>query len=103
MRVTGVDVSQLEDGSFIVDQTASVNDIDPAESNPERQKTPVTEREKSTLRALWGSMQWPCTQTEAQRACAVSVLQSSLSVTAVGTLMKRDEVRSCGITSARTS
>ena len=59
-RMTGVDVSQLQDGSFLMDQKAYVDNIDPAEINPERRKTPeasVTEREKSTLRGLWGAMQ----------------------------------------------
>ena len=93
--MTGVDVSQLQDGSFLMDQKAYVDNIDPAEINPERRKTPeasVTEREKSTLRGLWGAMQWPCTQTDAKRACAVSMLQSSLPVATVGTLMKSNRI-----------
>ena len=62
LRMTGVDVSQLQDGSFFMDQKAYLDNIDPAEINPERRKAPeasVTEREKSTLRRLWGPMQWP--------------------------------------------
>ena len=88
--VTGVDVSQLQDGIFVMDQKAYVDNIDPAEIKPERRKTPeasVTERETSTLRGLWGAMQWPCTQTDAKTSCAVSMLQSSLPVATVGTLM----------------
>ena len=90
VRVTSVDVSQLQDVSFLMDQEASVDNIDPVEINPERRKTPeasVTEREKSTLRGLWETMQWPCTQTDSKRACAVSMLQSSLSEATVGTMM----------------
>ena len=66
-RKTGVDVSQLQDGSFVMDQKAYVDNIDPAEIEPERWKTPeasVTEREKSTSRGLWRVMQWLCTQTD---------------------------------------
>ena len=62
LRMTGVDVSQLQDGSFLMDQKAYLDNIDPAEIIPERRKTPeasVTEREKFTLRRLWGPMQWP--------------------------------------------
>ena len=95
LRMTGVDVSQLQDGSFLMDQKAYVDNIDPAEINPERRKTPeasVTEREKSSLRGLWGAMQWPCTQTDAKRACAISMLQSSLPVATVGTLMKSNRI-----------
>ena len=57
---TGVDVSQLQDGSFVMDQKAYVDNIHPAEIKHERRKTPeasVTEQEKSTLRGLWGDMQ----------------------------------------------
>ena len=69
-----------------MDQKAYVGNIDPAEIK-HRRKTPeasVTEQENIHL---WG-MQWPCTQTDAKRACAVSMLQSSLPVARVGTLMK---------------
>ena len=94
-RMTGVDVSQLQDGSFVMDQKAYVENIDPAEINLEPRKTPeasVTEQEKSMLRGLWGAMHWPCTQTDAKRACAVSMLQSSLPVATVGTLMKSNRI-----------
>ena len=56
--MTVVDVSQLQDRSFLVDQKVHVDNIDPAEINPELRKTPeaaVTERQKSTLRGLWGT------------------------------------------------
>ena len=95
LRMTGVDVSQLQDGSFLMDQKVYVDNIDPAEINPERRKTPeasLAERDTSTLRGLWGAMQWPCTQTDAKRACAVSMLQSSLPVATVGTLMKSNRI-----------
>ena len=48
----GVDVSQLQDGSFMKDQKAYEENIDPAEIKPERWKTPeaaATERETFTL------------------------------------------------------
>ena len=91
--MTGVDVSQLQDGSFMLDQKAYVdNFIDPAEIKRERRKTPevsVTEQEKSTLQSLWGAMQWPCTRKESVR---VSVLRSSLPVATAGTLMKSNRI-----------
>ena len=37
-------------------------------------------------------MQWPCTQTDAKRACALSMLQSSLPAANVGTIMKTNKV-----------
>ena len=37
--MTSVDVSQLQDISFLMDQEAYVDNIDPAEINPERRKT----------------------------------------------------------------
>ena len=52
----------------------------------------MTERQKSTLRGLWGAMQWPCTQTDAKRTRAVSMLHSSLATATVGTLMKSNRV-----------
>ena len=93
--MTGVVVSQLQDGSFLMDQKAYVDNIHPAESKPERRKTPeayVTEREKSTLRGLWGAIKWPCIQTDAKRACVVSMLHSSLAAATVGTLMKPNRI-----------
>ena len=90
--MTGVDVSQSQVGSFLMDQKAYVDNIDPSEINPERRKTPeaaVTEREKSTLPGFWGATQWPCTQMDAKRACAVSMLQSSLPV---ATMMKSNRI-----------
>ena len=77
LRMIGVD------GSFLVDQKVYVDNVDPAEINPERQKTPeasVTEREKSPLRGLLGAMQWPCTQTDAKestRRINVTIFASS--------------------------
>ena len=56
LRMAGVDVSQLEDASFMMDHKAHVDNIDPGEIKLERRKTPeasVTERQKSTLRGLW--------------------------------------------------
>ena len=58
VRMTGVDVSQLQDGSFVMDQKAYVDNIDPAEIKPERRKTPeasVTEREKHHIARSLGS------------------------------------------------
>ena len=52
----------------------------------------MTERQKFTLRGLWGEMQWPCTQTDAKRTRAVSMLHSSLPSATVGTLMKSNRV-----------
>ena len=71
--------------------------IDLAGINPERRKTPeasVTEREKIQRCELSvRAMPWPCTQTDAKRACAlVSMFQSSLPVATVGTLMKSNRI-----------
>ena len=93
--MTAVDVSQLQDGSFVMDQKTYVDNIEPADIKPERRKTPeasVTEREKTTLRGLWRAMQWPCTQTDAKSARAVSMLHSSRPVATVGTLMKSNQI-----------
>ena len=90
LRITGVDVSQLHPGSCLMDQETYVDNIDPAEIKLERRKTPeasVTEQEKSIERPL-AAMRWPCTQTDAKRACAVSMLHSSLLTATVDGLMK---------------
>ena len=58
LRMTGVDVSQLQDRSFVMDQKANVDKIDPAEIKPARRKTPeasVTERENSRCGVSLGS------------------------------------------------
>ena len=95
LRMTGVDLTQLRDHSFVLDQQAYVDNIDPAEIKPERRKVrdaAVTESEKSMLRGVWGSIQWPCAQTDAKRACSLSMLQSSLPVATVGTIMKTNKM-----------
>ena len=95
LRMTGVDVTQLRDHSFLMDQKAYVDNIDPAEIKPERRKMPdaaITANEKSLMRGIWGSMQWPCTQTDAKRACSLSMLQSSLPTATVGTIVKTNKV-----------
>ena len=94
LRMTGVDVTQLRDHSFVMDQKAYVDNIDPAEIKPERRKTrdaAITESEKSMLCGIWGSMQWPCTQTDAKRACSLSMLQSSLPAATVGAIMNNNK------------
>ena len=80
LLMTTVDVSQLQDVSFLMDQEAYVDNIDPAEINPERRETPeaaVTKREKSSPRGLWR---------------AVSMLQSSLPGETVATTMKSNRI-----------
>ena len=90
--MTGVDVSQLQDGSFLLDQQAYVDNIDPAEIKPERRKTPeasVREREQSTLRGLWGAMQWRRAHERTQRDNApCQCYNLPLPAATVGTFMK---------------
>ena len=112
LRMTGVDVSQLQDGSFLMDQKTYVDNIDPAEINPERRKTPeasVTEREKSTLRGLWGAMQWAVHtngREESMRRLNVTIFAScrnSWDDDEIQSNPQGDEVRSRGNPSACTS
>ena len=86
--MTGVDVSQLQDGSFLMDQKAHVDHIDTSGNQSRETEDARGIRDER----LWGPMQWPCIQTGAKRACAVSMLQSSLPVATVGTLKKSNRI-----------
>ena len=112
LRMTGVDVTQLQDGIFLMDQKAYVDNIDLAEINSERRKTPeagVTEREKSTLRGSLGSNAMAVHtdgREESMRRINVTIFASSRNrryADEIQSNPQRGEVRSRGSTSARTS
>ena len=76
--MTGVDVSQLQDGNFVMNQKACVGIRDRTRKNP---RCEVSEERCNG-----------CTQTDAKRTCAVSMLQSSLPAATAGTLLKSNRI-----------
>ena len=76
--MTGVDVSQLQGVSFVMNQKACVGIRDRTRKNP---RCEVSEERCNG-----------CTQTDAKRTCAVSMLQSSLPAATAGTLLKSNRV-----------
>ena len=102
----GVDVSQLQDGSFPTDQKA-----DAAKINPERRKTSeasVTEREKSRCEVSGSDSMALHTdgRKESMRRVNVTIHASSGNSCHADEIQsdpQGDEVRSCGNMRARTS
>ena len=110
--MTGVDVPQLQDGSFFMYQKAYVDNIDPAEVKVERRKTPeasVTEEEKIHIARSLGIRAIAVHTDGCKKSmCRVNVTivtssGSSCHVDEIQSNTQGDEVRSCGTAGARTS
>ena len=97
--------TQLQDGSFMMDQRAHVDNIDPADIKPERGKTPeasVTEQETSS-RAM--AMHTDGCKNIMCRVHVTVFASSGYSwhVIEIQSNTQADDVKSCGVTGARTS
>ncbi|CAE8626358.1 unnamed protein product [Polarella glacialis] len=86
----GVDVTQGLNRGFVLSQADYVNNIDQIELTPERRvetSASITEAERSEMRAVLGAVQWKVYQTGPQHSAQLSLLQSSITLATVQTLL----------------
>jgi hypothetical protein len=87
---TGIHMKQFPDYSISLDQAQYVHEIQPITvERYKRQnlKELVTERERSNLRALNGSLQYASVHTRADMSAKVGYLQTQVTKATVGTLL----------------
>ena len=78
---TGIDISQRADKGIVLSQSRYVRDISPIVLDPNRRSTPeekVSEKERHSLRALIGSLQYAAVNTRPDLSSQLSHLQSNL-------------------------
>jgi hypothetical protein len=91
----GVSVEQLDDGTIVQHQDEYMSCLSEIEIKPERAQQinhPVTEQERSELRALLGGMQWLVGQTMVYGNVDVNLLQSDVTTATVETLIAANTV-----------
>jgi hypothetical protein len=91
----GVSVEQLDDGTIVQHQDEYMSCLSEIEIKPERAQQinhPVTEQERSELRALLGGMQWLVGQTMVYGNVDVNLLQSDVTTATVETLIAANKV-----------
>ena len=91
----GIFVEQQPDGSIIQHQEeylAAVGEIDIPPEHAKMLNSPVTETERTQLRALLGALQWLVTQTRVDGMIDVNLLQSCVSNATVETLQSANKV-----------
>ena len=88
---TGLHLRQNDDGSIQIDQEKYVKDIPSIEIGRERRREgeqPVTEKERHSLRALIGSLQYAAVNTRPDLCAQLSWLQSQINCAKVETLIE---------------
>jgi hypothetical protein len=91
----GVVIEQLPDNSIVQHQDEYMSCMGEVDLKPERAKqmnSPVTEQERTELRALLGGMQWLVGQTMVSGNVDVNVLQSDVSTATVETILTANKV-----------
>ena len=91
----GVKVQQTDSGEIIQDQEdymATVTEIDIKPARAKEVNLPVTEHERTELRALLGGMQWLVGQTQVDGAVDVNILQSDVVTATVDTLLTANKI-----------
>ena len=91
----GVMVRQNPDGSITQDQVeylATLSEIEIAKDRHTALNSPVTESERTQLRALLGGLQWLVTQTRVDGMIDVNLLQSCVTTATVETLHSANKV-----------
>ena len=91
----GVLMTQQPDNSIVQDQTeylATLTEIDMKNERKEQLNSPVTEGERTQLRALLGALQWLVTQTRVDCAVDVNLLQSCVATATVETLLSANKI-----------
>jgi hypothetical protein len=90
----GVNIVQLEDFSFEQEQSEYLQTLEEIELGKERKlelDQPVTEKERTMLRAVLGGMQWLVGQTRVDVMVDVNLLQSQVSTATVATLLEANK------------
>ena len=91
----GVRIKQLEDGSIVQDQEEYLQSVGEVELSKERQKqgtSPVTEKERTELRALLGALQWLVTQSRPDASVDVNLIQSEVTTATVDTILTANKI-----------
>ena len=91
----GIMVDQQEDDSIVQHQDeylAALGEIDIATDRAKQVDQPVTENERTQLRALLGGLQWLVTQTFVYGMIDVNLLQSCVTTATVDTLLTANKI-----------
>ena len=91
----GVNITQNEDGSVTQEQDeylSSMGEIEISKERASQMTAPVTEQERTELRALLGGLQWLVTQSRVDGAIDVNLLQSCVTTATVETLLAANKV-----------
>ena len=91
----GVDIEQLQNGEIVQSQDGYLSSLGEIDIKPERAKeahSPVTETERTELRALLGGLQWLVGQTQLHGAVDVNLLQSDVTTATVETLLTANKI-----------
>jgi hypothetical protein len=79
----------MEDGSIVQDQEEYLQTIEELDLDKDRAKSgtsPVTEKERTELRALLGALQWIVTQSRPDASVDVNLIQSEVNTATVDTI-----------------
>ena len=88
----GVNVTRNEDGSITQSQAEYLASLTEVELQNERKNSPVTEGERTQLRALLGGLQWLVTPTRVDGMIDVNLLQSCVATATVETLLSANKI-----------
>ena len=94
-RQCGVDVEQTGPHEIIQHQEEYLQSMTEVTLETKRQKeltSPVTEHERSELRALLGGLQWLVTQSRPDCAVDVNLIQSEITIATVQTLLTANKI-----------
>ena len=91
----GVEIEQLPNGEIVQSQDAYIATIGEVDLKPARAKevnSPVTEQERTELRALLGGLQWVVGQTQLYGAVDVNLLQSEVTTATIQTILDANKI-----------
>ena len=92
---TGLHIQQQEDYSIHIDQTQYVKDINPISLSRERRsqiEAAVSEKERQSLRAVIGSLQYAAVNTRPDLCSRLSWLQGEINKATIGTLIEANRI-----------
>jgi hypothetical protein len=91
----GVRIQQLEDMSIVQDQEEYLQQLEEMQLEKDRAKqgsSPVTEKERTELRALLGALQWLVTQSRPDASVDVNLIQSEVTTATVDTILTANKI-----------
>ena len=91
----GVAITQMPDGSIEQSQAeylATLSEIEMRRERKDQLTSPVTDPERTQLRALLGGLQWLVTQTRVDCSVDVNLLQSCVATATIDTLHQANKV-----------